>query len=551
MIQLAMTQKNLRRERIKNLSDTESLYISLSREHGRFQDDVKNSFGRLDVVVRADYMRFSEGDLPMQVIIFLGSAFVGGAAWDLLKLGIKNLHQKFKKVNVSVRDTESIMYSILPNGTVRTIVVPEREQEFVEVKTLDDLITRLKNQRNRIDGWQAKKLSEVFDIKPPKKEAKERLGNDDLVSFAPMKDLGILTKDLLVTKERKLKEVFGGYTYFADNDVLLAKITPCFENGKLGIAKKLRNGIGFGSSEYIVFRSKGGVLPDYLFYFLSNDEFRDEGRKRMSGAVGHKRVSKDFIESYLIPYPKALAEQKRIVKKLDEIFGSLAEVKKNAERNFANSHKLFESYLQEIFANPRGDWEICELNDYVKFIDYRGRTPKKTASGLRLITAKNIKMGFLQRNPAEFIDPKDYESWMTRGIPQKGDILFTTEAPMAMVAQLDTDEKVAFAQRTIAFQADPKRINSTFLKYLLMSSPIQKRIIQKGTGATVQGIKASLLKKIEIYFPKSLFEQKAIVKKLDALSTETKKLEATYKQKLADLEELRKSVLARAFSGEL
>lgn len=160
-------------------------------------------------------------------------------------------------------------------------------------------------------------------------------------------------------------------------------------------------------------------------------------------------------------------------------------------------------------------------------------------------------MGFLQRNPEEFIDPKDYESWMTRGIPKKGDVLFTTEAPLAMVAQLDTDEKVAFAQRTIIFQADPMKIYSTFLKYLLMFNPIQERIIEKGTGATVQGIKASLLKKIEIYFPKSLADQKAIVKKLDALSGETKKLEKIYEQKIADLEELKKSVLKKAFSGEL
>ena len=84
-----------------------------------------------------------------------------------------------------------------------------------------------------------------------------------------------------------------------------------------------------------------------------------------------------------------------------------------------------------------------------------------------------------------------------------------------------------------------------------MSDPFQKKIIEKGTGATVQGIKARLLKKIEIYFPKSISEQKAIVKKLDALSDQTKKLEEIYKQKLTDLEELKKSVLKKAFAGEL
>jgi type I restriction enzyme, S subunit len=76
-------------------------------------------------------------------------------------------------------------------------------------------------------------------------------------------------------------------------------------------------------------------------------------------------------------------------------------------------------------------WEICSLDKYVKFIDYRGHTPPKTQSGMRLITAKNVKNGFLQREPEEFVDSSIYDKWMVRGIPKKGDVLFTTEAPLA------------------------------------------------------------------------------------------------------------------------
>ena len=108
-----------------------------------------------------------------------------------------------------------------------------------------------------------------------------------------------------------------------------------------------------------------------------------------------------------------------------------------------------------------------------------------------------------------------------------------------------------FAQRIIILQPDSKKLDQTFLKYLLVSNPIRQEILSKGTGATVQGIKASLLKKIKIYFPKSLSEQKSIVTKLDALSTEIKKLEAIYKAKLNHLEELKKSILKKAFNGEL
>ena len=221
-------------------------------------------------------------------------------------------------------------------------------------------------------GWEVKGLGEVCEIKPPKKEAKDKLKDTDLVTFLPMADLGVLNKEVIGVKERQLKDVIGSYTYFADNDVLLAKITPCFENGKIGIARNLVNGIGFGSSEYIVFRSKGEIIQDYLYYFLSRETFRDEGKKLMTGAVGHKRVSKDFIENYPLPFPKSLREQQHIVAILDEAFAVIAQAKANAEQNLKNAKELFESYLQSVFENKGEGWEekalmeVCELKPQKK-----------------------------------------------------------------------------------------------------------------------------------------------------------------------------------------
>jgi type I restriction enzyme S subunit len=349
---------------------------------------------------------------------------------------------------------------------------------------------------------------------------------------------------------KRLSEVAGSYTYFAEGDVLLAKITPCFENGKLGIASGLKNGVGFGSSEYIVFRPNSTVRKEWLYYLLSRDSFRNEGAERMSGAVGHKRVSKEFIEAYPIPIPP-LAEQQRIVGILDEAFAGIARAKANAEQNLQNARALFESHLQAVFSQRGEGWVETTVGAEIRFIDYRGKTPVKTEIGIRLITAKNVKMGYLQESPMEYIAADNYESWMTRGIPKKGDVLFTTEAPLANVAQLDTDEKVAFAQRIIIMQPNAEKLDCTFLKYLLLSQPVQERIRSKGTGATVQGIKASLLKTIEISFPISLQEQRRIVAQLDALALETRSLAAIYERKLAALEELKKSLLHQAFSGEL
>jgi restriction endonuclease S subunit len=199
--------------------------------------------------------------------------------------------------------------------------------------------------------WPTQTLADACQIKPPKSEARRHLAATDLVSFAPMEDLGINQKLLMPKGTRALADVADSYTYFADGDVLLAKITPCFENGKLGIAANLTNGIGFGSSEYIVFRPNSALDKHWLYYFLCRETFREEGAARMSGAVGHKRVAKEFIDAYPIPVPP-LPEQQRIVRILDEAFDGIATAKANAEKNLQNARALFESHLQSVFTQP-------------------------------------------------------------------------------------------------------------------------------------------------------------------------------------------------------
>lgn len=196
--------------------------------------------------------------------------------------------------------------------------------------------------------WEEKRLGELFKIKPPKKEAKEKLKDNSLVSFVPMSHLKIGRKDLNLEKVRILKDVQGSYTYFANEDVLLSKITPCFENGKLGIARNLKNGIGFGSSEYIVFRSNGAIIPDYLYYFLARDQFRKEGAKRMSGAVGHKRVSKEFIEESILPFPN-ISKQKSIVAKLDALSAQTKKLEGIYRQKLADLEELKKSVLKKAF----------------------------------------------------------------------------------------------------------------------------------------------------------------------------------------------------------
>ena len=149
---------------------------------------------------------------------------------------------------------------------------------------------------------------------------------------------------------RKLEEVVGSYTYFSDNDVLLAKITPCFENGKIGVARNLINGIGFGSSEYIVFRAQGALVPDYLYYFLSREQFRQDGKKMMTDAVGHKRVSMDFIQNQMILFPKLITEQLAIVNKLDLLTTESKKLESIYQKKLSLLEELKKSLLQKAFS---------------------------------------------------------------------------------------------------------------------------------------------------------------------------------------------------------
>lgn len=134
-----------------------------------------------------------------------------------------------------------------------------------------------------------------------------------------------------------------------------------------------------------------------------------------------------------------------------------------------------------------------------QLIDYRGKTPKKTESGIPLITAKVIKNGNILP-PTEFIAENDYDSWMRRGIPKEGDVVLTVEAPLGEVAQLDS-RKIALAQRVITLRGKKDLLNNTFLKYLLMSNAFQSALNGRASGTTVLGIKQSELRKIQLSFP--------------------------------------------------
>ena len=405
-------------------------------------------------------------------------------------------------------------------------------------------------------GWKIKKLREVCTIKPPKKEAKEKLVDSDIVTFLPMEDLGIAEKEIKAIQKRKLIEVVGNYTYFAENDVLLAKITPCFENGKLGIAKNLTNGIGFGSSEYIVFRSNGEIVPDFLFYFLLRDNFRKEGQKNMFGAVGHKRVSKDWLENYIIPLPP-LPEQKRIVAVLDKCFTAIDKAKANAEQNYKNAKELFENYLHGVFGGegaltePRrhGGWEVRKLGDVLVKTETTDPT-KNPSKEFIYVDVSSVNNETFEIENITKLKGKDAPS-RARKLIRENDIIFATVRPtlkrIAVVPEY-LDRQVCSTGYYVLRGSNS--IDQKHLFYFTQTKYFIKQMEKLQKGASYPAVTDNDVKSQLIPLP-PLQEQQTIVRQLDALRTETQKLEAIYQNKIVDLMELKKAILQKAFGGEL
>jgi type I restriction enzyme S subunit len=204
-------------------------------------------------------------------------------------------------------------------------------------------------------GWSGALLSEVCEINPAKPFTDD-LKADELVTFVPMPavdaDAGVITSPQV----RRFSDVRKGFTAFRNGDVIMAKITPCMENGKAAIASGLTNGLGFGSTEFHVLRSTGAVLAGLVYYFIRQESFRRAAESEMTGSVGQKRVPVEFLRFSEIPLPP-FAEQERIVAKVGELL-----VRVNVAReHLARVPAILKRFRQAVLAAAcdgrlTGDW---------------------------------------------------------------------------------------------------------------------------------------------------------------------------------------------------
>jgi type I restriction enzyme M protein len=245
------------------------------------------------------------------------------------------------------------------------------------------------------------------------------------------------------------------------------------------------------------------ILDAYLIAILN----RIDLMQYVTGVTVPK-LNQANLREIPIPLP-SLEQQQQIVDETESY-----------QKVIDGARQIIDGY--QIRLGMESSWESIALGEVCQFIDYRGKTPAKSKAGIPLITAKNVRWGFISKEPAEFVTEETYEKWMTRGFPKRGDVLFTTEAPLGMAALVDNGERFALAQRIICLSPDPKVAIGGYVFRALLSAPVQESIKAAATGATVLGIKASSLKEVEIPVP-PLDEQRKIVDDLDA---ETAQIEA-------------------------
>ena len=301
----------------------------------------------------------------------------------------------------------------------------------------------------------------------------------------------------------------------------------------------------------VVPRNDNSLVIRYLYWWLKSiaDVIVAEG----TGATV-QGVKLPFVKSLPIPVPP-LPEQQRIVGLLDEAFEGIATAKANAEKNLQNARALFESHLQSVFTLRGKGWmekplgELCErlhqgLNtagEKVKFFD----------SGYPIIQTRNIHDGVVELDSKmKFMSEQDWQRYREKYRPQIGDVFFTNIGTIGKTAIVTTDRDYLIHWNIFKLRPLLGEITPQFLRYRLERLTLSGYFEKLQKGGTVDFVTKKMISEALIVLP-TIAEQKTIVAKLDSLREQTNRLAASYQQKLAAMEALKKSLLHQAFSGEL
>jgi len=363
---------------------------------------------------------------------------------------------------------------------------------------------RYRSAEARTNTFPIVRIGDVCTVNPRKSQV-ANLTPDTRVSFVPMADLNEHRIDFRPSEEKLLSEVSASYTYFENNDVLLAKVTPCFENGKAGIARSLLNGVGFGSSEFYVLRSSAQVLSEWVYFCVMHPLFRDAAVAQMTGTGGLQRVPRAYVENFEIPLPP-LDVQKEIVAEID-----------GYQKVIDGARAVLDNYRPHIPIQP--GWPIVRLSDVCETItDGDHLPPPKAAEGVPFVTITNITKDREIDFTNTFFVPESYYAKLNPSRkPRRGDILYTVTGSYGIPVLVKSNARFCFQRHIALIRTGPKVLNS-FL-YSLLASPF---MLQQGdaaaTGVAQKTVSLTALRSFNVPLP-SLKIQEGIAAEIDVERT--------------------------------
>jgi type I restriction enzyme S subunit len=384
--------------------------------------------------------------------------------------------------------------------------------------------------------WEIKKLGEVCDFQGGSQPPKSNFifePREGYVRFLQIRDFGS-DKNITYIPESKKNR------YCIEDDILLGRYGA-------SVGKVLVNKSGAYNVAVMKTIPNENILNKrYLYFYLKSFDFQSRLLKTASRSA-QDGFSKDDIFDFPILIP-SLSEQQEIVSILDDACESIERAKSNAEQNLKNAKELFQSYLQGVFKNKGEDWEEKTLEE-IADVEY-GYTDKSNEEG----DYRYIRITDIDKNGELIISDKKYINYSKEAsnfLIQENDLLMArTGATFAKVLLYNGNEPSVFASYLIRikFKVD---IENELYWHFTKTPNYWDQANSLQSGAAQPHFNGAAVKQVVFPYPKSVLEQKKIIHSFQELSIETKKLEKLYQQKLNDLEELKKSILQKAFNGEL